>query len=142
MLASRHWRDWLLPDCRNKSPEFKLPKPPKPFLSVLSVPTLPVCGAKSEANAVSTHDPAAWRSDFNRWQAQRCVSRLSYGFEDAGGIGCLFLDFAEWCADYDAAPPRREIFEALLRDAGFCVADGFVCGLILRADFEAYQGVS
>jgi hypothetical protein len=98
-------------------------------------------GATSEqmpnfSMASPDHDPAAWREDFDRWRAKNCAHRE--GKDDWGGIGALLVDFAEWCAARDAVPCRfRSTFERLLRDAGYCCAEGMVSGLILREDLEA-----
>lgn len=81
------------------------------------------------------HDPDAWRPDFARWRAERCVSRQ--GYEDSGGIGCLLVDFAEWCIAHDAVPCQRATFEMLLQDAGFPLMDGLAHGLVLKVDLEA-----
>jgi hypothetical protein len=79
--------------------------------------------------------PDAWREDFARWRAERCVSRQ--GYEDSAGIGCLLLDFAEWCIGHDAVPCQRATFETLVEEAGFRCADGMAAGLVLKVDLEA-----
>ncbi len=135
MLASRRWRDWSPPESSEKRPEHEPPKPPKPILSVLSVPTLAVSEKSSESDRIPPDSPDAWRPDFARWRAERCVSRQ--GHDDIAGIGCLLVDFAEWCAAHDTVPCTRATFERLLTDAGFRCAEGMVAGLVLRVDLEA-----
>jgi hypothetical protein len=90
---------------------------------------------QAASEAMSSDSLDAWRPDFARWRAERCVSRQ--GYKDSAGIGCLLVDFAEWCIVQDAVPCQRATFERLLTDAGFRCADGMASGLILRADLEA-----
>ena len=81
------------------------------------------------------NDPSAWRQDFARWMAENCIHRE--GREDSAGIGCLLLDFAEWCIAHEAAPCQRAAFETLLEDVGFRCVHGMAAGLILKVDLEA-----
>ncbi len=78
-------------------------------------------------------DPAAWRVVFHQWRTRQCVAKDRC----FGGIGCLHLDFAEWAIAHDAVPSTRATFEALLDEAGFLHADGYVSGLILAEDWHA-----
>lgn len=83
--------------------------------------------------------PEACREDFAGWAAARCAHRE--GRDDWGGIGCLLVDFAEWCASRDATPCPRTTFEQLLQDAGFRLKDGMVSGLVLREDLWPLEPV-
>ena len=89
---------------------------------------------QAASEAMSIHSPDAWRQDFARWRAERCVSRQ--GYEDSAGIGCLLVDFAEWCVGHRAVPADRQVFEQLLTGAGFLLKDGMAIGVILRMDLQ------
>ena len=78
-------------------------------------------------------DPAAWEAAFASWVKSACV-RHDRSF---GGIGCLYVHFAEWAITHDAVPCTRQTFEVLLTKGGFLLCDGMVSGLILHEDFEA-----
>jgi hypothetical protein len=73
------------------------------------------------------------------WLLERCVYRDRW----RGGVGCLYLDAAQWCAEHGrAVPASRRAFVKELQAEGFQVtSDGLVAGLILRAlagDESAY----
>jgi len=87
------------------------------------------------SQVIPDHDPQIWHEDFVRWVLERCAVRDDH--EDAGGIGCLLLDFAEWAIDHDAVPCQRAVFEALLTEAGFPLKDGLAAGIVLKVDLEA-----
>jgi hypothetical protein len=139
MLASRRWRDWNPAENSQKGPECELTKPPKPFLSVLSVPTLAIFSQESASQSMSTHDPAEWRKPFNRWLKAVCV-RHSRAF---GGVSCMHLAFCEWAAKNDDVPCTRDTFERLLSELGFLIGEVggvvLVSGLILRQDLDCAQ---
>lgn len=97
--------------------------------------TEPPQAAHEATEGMSIHAPEAWRLNFARWRAERCVSRICY--EDSAGIGCLLLDFAEWCTAHEAESCQRAKFEALLEEAGFRCAEGMAAGLVLKVDLEA-----
>jgi hypothetical protein len=90
---------------------------------------------QAASEAMSSDSPDAWRLDFARWRAERCVSRQ--GYKDSAGIGCLLLSFAEWCVAHEGVPCQRAVFETLLEEAGFRCVDGMAAGLVLRVDLEA-----
>lgn len=134
MFAIDRWRNWRPPEERfDESPGCEPPKPSEPTFEGFE-------GATSEqmqdfSDVSPEHDPAAWRQDFNRWRNVRCVSRT--GYEDSGGIGCLWVDFCEWAIKNNSVSCQRRTFERLLEDAGFPLKDGMTAGLILRPDLEA-----
>ena len=87
--------------------------------------------------------PDAWREDFAKWKVENCIHRE--GREDSAGIGCLLLDFAEWCIVHESVPCQRAVFETLLEEAGFCRAEGMAAGIVLKADLETvlrFQGAT
>lgn len=137
MLASRRWRDWNPSETIEKSPEHHLTKPTKPFLSVLSVPTLPVSETYAQTNSIPPHDPAEWRKPFNRWLKSACV-RSPRCF---GGVGCLHIAFCEWEVRQGGVPCTRDTFERLLTELGLLVGEVagevLVSGMTFREDFEA-----
>ena len=71
------------------------------------------------------------------WLKERCVYRDHWW----GGTGALYRDLADWCAANGrplSAPWRA--FLVALRAEGFQItSDGLIYGLILKADFEAYE---
>jgi hypothetical protein len=71
------------------------------------------------------------------WMLARCV----YRDRCWGGIGALYLDLAQWCAEQgQPAPASRRAFTAELQAEGFAVTtDGLVYGLMLREDAEACE---
>ena len=79
--------------------------------------------------------PDAWADDVAAWAMERCISRDDR--DDSGRIVALLADCAEWCEAKGAVPPTNEILIALLQNAGFCCAGGYVSGLVLTADFVA-----
>ena len=82
----------------------------------------------------------AWIEDFQIWMQERCASRQTH--EDWGGVGALRVDFAEWSVARNKVPCTRTALEALLRDAGFFIANGMVRGLVLKADLPLDGGPS
>lgn len=86
------------------------------------------------------HDLNAWKVYFERWRAERTVSRP--GRDDAGGVGCLLVDFCLWAVQHDGIPATRGVFERLLIDAGFSVTDGMAGGIVLRGDLRAHSEFS
>lgn len=68
-----------------------------------------------------------------RWMLDRCT----YWGRAFGGLGVLRTDFCEWAIARNEVPCTRASFEALLRNCGLLVADGFVSGVILKEDLEA-----
>jgi hypothetical protein len=87
-------------------------------------------------NGMDDHDPAAWAEDFQRWMAQRCVSRPRK--DDWAGIGWLWVDFCEWTTANNSVPCKRRVFERLVVEAGFRLNRGMVGGLLLMKDLEGY----
>lgn len=133
MLAIDRWRNWRPSDEKfDESPGCEPPKPAEPAFEGFEGSTSEQIQNFSDRPPDA---PDAWREDFNHWRAERCVSRS--GYEDAGSVAGLLVNFAEWCIAHDAVPARRETFEALLRDAGFPLMDGLACGLVLKVDMEA-----
>lgn len=133
MLAIDRWRNWRPSEERfDESPGCEPPKPSEPTFEGFEGST---SGQMQNFSDRPPAAPDAWLGDFNRWRAERCVSRS--GYEDAGSVACMLVNFAEWCIAHDAVPARRETFEALLRDAGFPLMDGLACGLVLKVDLEA-----
>jgi hypothetical protein len=93
------------------------------------VPALTLMGHTEPAD-----EPEAWREPFRTWISKACVLR----HRCSGGISCLHVHFAEWCAAGDqVCPPTRLTFERLLNDARFIFSDGLVEGLLLREDVDA-----
>jgi hypothetical protein len=89
----------------------------------------------SSAQGMEVHDHEAWAEDFAAWMKERCAHRE--GKDDWGGVGAMLVDFAEWAVKHHSVPYTRLVLEALLRDAGFHVANGMVQGLVLLADLLA-----
>lgn len=87
----------------------------------------------------------AWRDGFTRWVTHACVVRP----RDFTNANHLLISFNQWANEWAAKPGAtcpREVFDALLTEAGFLI--GEVCGirlasgLMLRADvlsLERYQ---
>jgi hypothetical protein len=143
MLASRRWRDWSPSGIIQKSPEHQLTKPTntfsETFLSVLSVPTLPVSKINAPSASIPPDDPAEWREPFVRWLDSACaLSPRCFG-----GVSVLHIAFCEWKFRRGGVPCNRDTFERLLTERGFLVGEVsgvmLVSGLILRTDFEVYQ---
>jgi len=88
-----------------------------------------------DPSSMEYQDPDAWADDVAAWALERCVSRDAR--DDSGGIVVLLADCADWCEAKGAVPPTREILFALLQNAGFCCAGGYVSGLVLKADLAA-----
>lgn len=57
-----------------------------------------------------------------------------------GGVGCLYLDLANWLAERGRpVPASRLAFVAALQSEGFQLSsDGLVYGLVLKSDLEAH----
>jgi hypothetical protein len=89
----------------------------------------------SPAQGMEVQDHEAWAEDFAAWMKERCAHRE--GKDDWGGIGGMLVDFGEWAVGHNSVPCTRLVLEALLRAAGFHVANGMVQGLVLRIDLEA-----
>jgi hypothetical protein len=134
MLAIDRWRKWRPSDEKfEESPECEPSKPSEPTFEGFEGST---SGQMQNFSDVPLDcAPDAWRQDFARWRAERCVSRQ--GYEDSAGIGALLRDFMEWCLAHDAVPCQRAVFETLLEEAGFHCAEGMAAGLLLRVDLEA-----
>jgi hypothetical protein len=90
---------------------------------------------QAATEGMSNHSPDAWREDFIRWALDRCALRDDH--EDSQSVGSLLIDFGEWCAGHDAVPAPRDVFEALVQDAGFQLKDGLAAGIVLKVDLEA-----
>jgi hypothetical protein len=90
--------------------------------------------AQMEQRGMAHHDHEAWSADFAIWMKERCAHRE--GKDDWGGVGPMMLDFGEWAVSHNSVPCTRLVLEALLRDAGFHVANGMVQGLVLRVDLR------
>jgi hypothetical protein len=134
MLAIDRWRKWRPSDEKfEEFPECEPSKPSEPTFEGFEGSTSGQM--QNLSDAPPDHDPAAWREDFARWRAERCVSRQ--GYEDSAGIGCLLVDFAEWCCAHDAVPCQRAVFEMLLNEGGFRCAEGMATGIVLKVDLEA-----
>lgn len=124
MPAIDRWRTWRPADQKfEQSPRIdptKLTKPP----SVSSVSSFP--RETQNFSAAPPEDPEVGSEDFRKWAINRCR------FQDRrfSTIAGLFEDFCEWAAEH-SVPCSGETFEQLLRDAGFLIADGWVCGLCL-----------
>jgi hypothetical protein len=93
-----------------------------------------IIGLLSHADAPRV-DAGPWGEDFKRWARERCAARKRHS--DAGGIGYLLLDFAQWATRNNSIPCDRKTFEALLTDSGFRCVDGLALGLVLRDDLQA-----
>lgn len=96
-----------------------------------------------DALRMPAHEPDARREDFARWVAQNCIHRE--GRDDWGGIGVLYVNFAEWCVWHDSTHCERCTFEWMLEDAGFRCKEGMAAGLLLKVDLEAvlrFQGAA
>lgn len=90
--------------------------------------------AQMEQRGMAHHDPEDWSAEFAAWVKERCAHRE--GKDDWGGVGALLVDFGEWAVSHNSVPCTRLVLEALLRDAGFHVANGMVQGLVLRVDLR------
>jgi hypothetical protein len=108
----------------------KLEKSPGDSLTKLTKPSL----ASLVDRSMAAFDPSEWEIEFHGWASTQCVLRDGC----FGGVGSLFVHFAEWCCKSGSVPCNRETFEWLLADQGFTVRDGLCCGLILARD-EAYR---
>jgi hypothetical protein len=133
MLAIDRWRKWRPSDQKfEEAFGCEPPKPPEPAFEGFEGS---ISGDLQDFSDDRLRDLADWRGDFVRWTDERCTQRK--GKDDWGGMGCLLVDFAEWCAVQGAVPCTRVTFEQLLRDSGFRLSDGMVSGLVLRRDLEA-----
>lgn len=134
MLTIDRWRKWRpLDEKSNESLGCEPPKPSEPTFEGFEGFTSRQI--QNFSDILPDHDPAAWREDFARWMAESCIQRE--GRDDWGGIGCLLVDFAEWCIAHEAVPCQRTLFETLLEEAGFRCADGMAAGIVLKVDMEA-----
>lgn len=86
---------------------------------------------------VPSADSDAWMPDFVTWALERCALREDY--EDSQSVGSLLIDFREWCIERDAVPADRQVFEALLADAGIPIRDVLAIGIILKTDLERLE---
>lgn len=143
MLASRRWRDRSPSGIIQKSPEHQLTKPTKTFsetfLSVLSVPTLPVSKINAPSASIPPNDLEEWRKPFVQWLDSACtLSPRCFG-----GVAALHIAFCEWESGRGGVSCTRDTFERLLMELGFLLGEVagviLVSGLILRTDFEVYQ---
>ncbi len=133
MLAIDRWRNWRPSDEKfDESPGCEPSKPSEPAFEGFEGSTSEQIQNFSDR---PPHVPDAWREDFNRWRAEWCVSRS--GYEDAGSVACLLVNFAEWCIAHNAVPCTRATFETLLEDSGFRCADGMAAGIVLKVDLGA-----
>lgn len=130
MLAIDRWRNWH--PSKEKYGEYPGCEPSKPSEAGFEGSS---SGQIQKFTDYPPDAPDAWKEVFKRWKAENCIFRA--GREDSGGIGALLGDFAEWCADHNAVRCTRSTFELLLRNAGFPLADGLACGLVLKVDLEA-----
>jgi hypothetical protein len=132
------WRKWTPSDerfCTLVEPELTKPtevSPQADEVSSVSFVSPDVEQMQNFSCGMATHDPACWETEFESWAPLACV------FRDGcfGGIGCLHVDFAEWCTAHASVPCTRRIFELLLRSQGLAVRDGMVHGLVLKVDAE------
>lgn len=131
MQTSRRWRDWTPPEKFQEYSEHELTKPTKPpdepFLSVLSVATLPKSEINTPSASIPPHDLAEWREPFARWLGSACVRSPRC----SGGVSCLHTAFCEWEIMRGGVPCTYDTFERLLRELGFLV--GEVAGVVLVA---------
>lgn len=138
MQAINRWRNWTPTGEKfGDSLNLELPKLTKPAFGVSKPASVSFVSSipgqtQNFSDAIPIHDPAAWAEDFHRWALANCV----YRDRCFGGIGCLHRDFGEWAVSHESVPCTRDVFEQLLRDAGFLFADGLVYGLILKEDWE------
>jgi hypothetical protein len=125
------WLDWQPGNqIVNEVTESVSPELTKPAF-VSSVSAIP---SNIQIISMPADEPDAWREPFHIWMMTACVRR----HRGSGGIGCLHVRFAEWCAaGNQVCPPMRLTFVRLLTDAGFSFSDGLVNGLLLREDLEA-----
>jgi hypothetical protein len=132
MLAIDRWRKWQPSDKKlDDSPGIEPSKPPEPTFEGFGG------SASKQMQNFSEREPDApdaWREDFARWKAERCIHRG--GRDDWGGIGCLWVDFCEWAVKHDSVRCQRRTLELLLKDAGYRLKDGFASGLVLAEDVK------
>jgi hypothetical protein len=71
------------------------------------------------------------------WLLEQCVFRDRWW----SGTGALYLSLARWCESHGRpVPASREVFVMALQGEGFqFTPDGFVYGLALKVDLEAYE---
>jgi hypothetical protein len=128
MQSIDYWLNWTPgKQIIEEHSKAELTEPTKPS-SVGSVSSLP--------GRVPIISPEAWSADFDVWLQARCVHRQ--GRDDWGGVGPMLVDFGQWAVSHNSVPCTRLVLEALLRDAGFHVANGMVRGLVLLGDLEAF----
>jgi len=134
MLTIDRWRNWRPSDGKFDEPlKYQPPKPTEHYFEGFEGST--PGRMQNFSDVPPDHDPEAWSEDFARWMAENCICRM--GREDAGAIGTLLSDFAQWCVEHDAVPCQRRVFEKLLTQAGFRCVEGMATGLLLRVDLEA-----
>lgn len=92
-----------------------------------------------ESTSIPPHDPVEDPIDegWGEWLLEQCSFRDRWW----GGTGALYLSLARWCASHGRpAPASRAAFVTGLQGEGFqFTPDGFVYGLVLKADLEAYE---
>jgi hypothetical protein len=141
MLGIDRWLSWRPADEKfDASPKCELPKPTEPIseadegTSVSSVSS-DFGQTPNFSGGMAHQDHEAWSADFVAWLRERGAHRQ--GKDDCGGVGPMLVDFGEWSVAHNSVPCTRLVLEALLRDAGFHVANGMVQGLVLLADLRA-----
>lgn len=81
-------------------------------------------------SSVRPLNPADYINQLHRWALERC----EYSAQWSTSIAALYCDFDRWFDQQDKLPPDESVFERLVLEEGFPVADGLVRGLTLRAD--------
>lgn len=137
MKLESRWLDWQpSTEKLEKSADTELTKLTKPSSVGFdgATPAQNPTTAPLVDRSMAAFDPQEWSIEFHAWTSTHCVLRGGC----FGGVGSLFVHFAEWCSKSGSVPCNRETFEWLLRNEPFELADGLVAGLILAAD-EAYR---
>jgi hypothetical protein len=90
---------------------------------------------RCETDDIPTSDPATWEEDVCGWVRKRC----RWSERDSTGLYALHNDFCDHLISKGSVPCHRQVFEYLLREAGFVFAGNQVCGLLLVQDFEYWH---
>jgi hypothetical protein len=93
---------------------------------------------ENTARGMADHNPNEWVETYRLWRSAQTVHRP--GYDDAGAVKFLHLDFCEWCAACDEVPCNYAAFEELLRLDGWTIQNGFALGLFLKADAWGLEG--